>query len=137
MIDINQLRKDTAGIVERLASRGYAFNSAKFQDLEAQRKEIQTITENLQARRNALSKEIGILKSKGQDASAVLAEVASIPEHLKKNEEQLALIQQQLNDFLLQVPNLPHATVPLGASSDDNQEVKRWGQPQTFDFAGW
>jgi seryl-tRNA synthetase len=89
----------------------------------------------MQARRNALSKQIGALKSKGEDASAVMAEVGAIPEQLKSFEGMLANIQERLQALLLGVPNLPHASVPAGGSSEDNVEVRRWGAPRTFDFA--
>ena len=135
MLDINLLRKDVAAVAVRLKARGYEFDVDRFNRLEAERKSVQTKTEELQARRNALSKQVGVLKAKGADASAVLAEVASIPDAVKTLEAQLVGIQQQLIEWMLEVPNLTHASVPPGASADDNVEVRRWGAPRVFEFA--
>ncbi len=135
MLDINQLRKDLEGVVARLKTRPYDFDVAAFTALEAERKAVQVATEELQARRNALSKQVGMLKSKGEDASAVLAEVGQIPEQVKVQEAKLADIQSRMQALLLDVPNLPHASVPVGTSSDDNVEVRRWGEPRRVDFA--
>ena len=135
MLDINLLRKDIGAAADRLRTRGFEFDIDGFNVLEAERKTVQISTEELQARRNALSKQIGVLKSKGEDASAVLAEVGAIPEQVKDLETRLAGIQARLHDMLLNVPNLPHASVPVGRSADDNIEVRRWGEPRAFDFA--
>lgn len=134
MLDIALLRKDIAAVAARLEMRGYMLDVAGFNALEAERKAVQTKTEELQARRNALSKQVGMLKGKGEDTSSVLAEVGSIPERLKALEAQLSEIQQRLRDWMLEVPNLPHESVPAGASPDDNIEVRRWGTPRKFDF---
>ena len=135
MLDINLLRKDIGAAADRLRTRGFEFDIDGFNVLEAERKTVQISTEELQARRNALSKQIGVLKSKGEDASAVLAEVGAIPEQVKDLETRLAGIQARLHDMLLNVPNLPHASVPVGRSADDNIEERRWGEPRAFDFA--
>jgi seryl-tRNA synthetase len=129
MLDPNQLRKDLPTVVERLALRGIQFDTERFNRLEARRKAVQVETETLQARRNAVSKLIGQLKSKGQDVSKELAESHAIPERLKQLASDLAEVQAELNDWLMTVPNLPHASVPAGASSDDNVEVRRWIPP--------
>ncbi|HEU0231110.1 MAG TPA: serine--tRNA ligase, partial [Burkholderiaceae bacterium] len=129
MLDPNQLRKDPSTVVERLALRGVQFDTERFNTLEARRKAVQVETETLQARRNAVSKLIGQLKSKGQDASQELAESQAIPERLKQLAADLAGVQSELNDWLMTLPNLPHASVPAGASSDDNVEVRRWVPP--------
>jgi len=134
MLDINALRKDIAAVAARLRTRPYELDIAAFNALEAERKQVQVATEELQARRNALSKQVGILKSKGEDASAVLAEVASIPDAVKAQEAKLADLQARLNALLLDVPNVPHASVPEGRSSEDNVELRRWGTPRVFDF---
>ncbi|WP_338618159.1 serine--tRNA ligase [Pigmentiphaga sp. CHJ604] len=128
MLDIALLRKDTQAVAARLKDRGYTLDLDGFNSLESRRKSVQTETETLQARRNALAKQIGMLKAKGEDASAVLAESQAIPARLKALEEDLAGIQRDLQDLLLAVPNLPHASVPNGASSDDNVEVRRWSR---------
>jgi seryl-tRNA synthetase len=142
MLDPILLRKDLETVVDRLKSRGVEFDTQRFNELESHRKSVQTQTEALQARRNALAKQIGQLKSQGQDASAVLAESQAIPGQLKQLEDDLARVQHSLNDLLMSVPNLPHASVPHGASSDDNVEVRRWlpgtpaedGNPQPLGF---
>ena len=134
MLDIQLLRSDLASVVQRLAMRGYAFDEACFTALESERKTVQTYTQELQAKRNATSKQIGIAKSKGEDASAILAEVATLGDELKAAEEKLAVIQAQMQDFLQNVPNLPHESVPVGKSEEDNVEVRKFGTPRTFDF---
>lgn len=134
MLDINLLRKDVAGVAERLSARGFDFDVDGFHALEAERKGLQVATEDLQARRNALSKQVGMLKAKGADASAVMAEAAAIPQQLKDLEVQLGNVQARLHELLMVVPNLPHASVPQGRSADDNVEVRRWGTPRAFDF---
>jgi len=126
MLDPTLLRKELQTVVDRLKSRGVHFDTERFNALESRRKAVQTDTETLQARRNALAKQIGQLKAKGEDASAVMAESAAIPARLKELEDELAQVQQALSDVLMAVPNLPHASVPVGESSDQNVEVRRW-----------
>ena len=135
MLDTNLLRKDVNGVADRLRARGYEFDVDGFNALEAERKSVQIRTEELQSRRNALSKQIGVLKSRGEDASAVLAEVGAMPQQVKELEVRLGDIQARLHEFMLNVPNVPHESVPPGASAEDNREVRRWGQPRAFDFA--
>lgn len=135
MLDVTLLRKDVEAVAARLRTRGYDFDVAAFNVLEADRKAVQVQTEVLQAKRNALSKEIGQVKGKGGDASALMAEVAGIPDHLKKIEARLADIQQKLHPMLICAPNLPHESVPVGKSEAENVEVRRWGEPRKFDFA--
>ncbi|HVG05431.1 MAG TPA: serine--tRNA ligase [Burkholderiaceae bacterium] len=134
MLDINLLRKDVATVAARLQARGYEFDVDCFNALEAERKSLQTRTEELQARRNALSKQIGMLKAKGLDATGALAEAAAIPDEVRKLEVELAGVQQKMQQWMLEVPNVTHESVPAGASADDNVEVRRWGTPRTFDF---
>ena len=135
MLDINLLRKDVGAVAERLRLRGFELDVAAFNALEAERKAAQVQTEELQARRNALSKQIGALKSRGEDTTAVMAEAAAIPDQVKGCETQLANIQSRLTELLLFVPNPPHASVPPGRSPEDNVEIRRWGEPRSFDFA--
>jgi len=135
MLDVALLRKDLAGVAQRLRARGFELDTAAFESLEAERKSVQMRTEELQARRNALSKQVGQLKSKGEDASVLLAEAGRIPETLGQLEARNAEVQVRQNAFLLEVPNLPHETVPVGRSADDNVEVRRWGEAPAFDFA--
>jgi seryl-tRNA synthetase len=135
MLDIQLLRKDLPAVVAGLARRGIAFDEAAFRSLEDERKGLQTRTEELQARRNALSKQIGVLKGKGEDASAAMAEVGGLGEELRANESALAALQERLELFLRTIPNIPRPEVPPGSSSEENVEVRRWGAPRVFDFA--
>lgn len=137
MLDITQLRKDLDAVIERLNARKNPqtfLDVERFKALEASRRGVQTRTEELQARRNALSKQIGMAKGKGEDASALMVEVGGIADELKAGAERLEAIQHELNDMLMGVPNLPDASVPAGADEAGNVEVRRWGQPRTFDF---
>jgi seryl-tRNA synthetase len=134
MLDIQLLRKELPTVVAGLKRRGFDFDEAGFRALEDERKKLQTRTEELQAKRNALSKQVGMLKGKGEDASAVLAEVGGIGDELKANEAALAAVQEKMNEFLRRIPNIPRPEVPEGNSSDDNVEVRRWGTPRKFDF---
>ncbi len=134
MLDIQQLRKDLPTVAASLLRRGVVFDESAFRALEDQRKTLQTGTEELQAKRNALSKQIGILKSKGEDTRGVMADVGGLGEELKVNEVNLAKLQEKLNDFLRIIPNIPRADVPHGKSADDNVEVRRFGEPRVFDF---
>ena len=144
MLDPNQLRKDLPTVVQALKVRGLDFDTERFNLLEARRKTVQIETEGLQARRNAVSKLIGQLKSKGEDASKEMAESQQIPTRLKELELELATVQAELSEWLMTLPNLPHASVPAGKDSDDNIEVRRWlpqgmqadatGDPKPFPF---
>ncbi len=126
MLDPNQLRKDLPSVVKALAVRGVSFDTERFSQLEARRKSLQVETETLQARRNTVAKLVGQLKSKGEDASKEMAESQQIPARLKDLELDLAAVQGELNAWLMTLPNLPHESVPAGASADDNVEVRRW-----------
>ena len=134
MLDIQLLRKDLANVAQRLASRGYTLDTARIEALEAERKEIQTRTQDLQARRNQLSKQIGMAKGKGEDAGALMSEVAGLGDELKQAEERLGGIQDDLANFVMNIPNLPHASVPLGKDEKDNLEVRRVGTPREFAY---
>ncbi|HEV3432235.1 MAG TPA: serine--tRNA ligase [Paraburkholderia sp.] len=134
MLDIQLLRKDLDGVAKRLADRGYTLDVAAFSALEAERRDIQTRTEELQARRNSLSKQIGAMKGRGEDTSAVMAEVGGIGDEMKASAAKLDEIQAKLSDLLLGVPNLPHESVPVGRDENGNVEVRRWGTPRAFDF---
>ena len=134
MIDIQLLRKDIANIAVRLAQRKFKLDVDAFNALEAERKSIQTRTEELQAQRNTLSKQIGILKGKGEDGAALMAQVGSIADELKSSADQLDLIQTRIADFMLTVPNLPHESVPVGQDEQGNVEVRKVGTPKQFDF---
>jgi seryl-tRNA synthetase len=135
MLDPVLLRTQTGVVAERLAVRGYALDVAAIEALETQRKAVQIETQDLQNRRNTLSKGIGIAKGRGEDTAALMAEVAGIGDQLKANEQRLAELQQQLATITLVVPNLPHESVPAGADETHNVEQHRWGTPREFDFA--
>lgn len=134
MIDIQLLRKDIDTVAARLATRKFQLDVATFNTLEAERKHIQTRTEELQGKRNSLSKQIGMLKGKGEDASAVMADVAGIGDELKSSAARLEEVQLELNNFLANVPNLPNESVPVGKDEADNVEVRKVGTPRQFDF---
>ena len=134
MLDIQALRNDLEGVVKQLNRRGFTFDAASFSALEQERKTVQTRTQDLQAKRNNTSKQIGIAKSKGEDVSAILAEVAGLGEQLKADENRLLELQGQIQSMVLNVPNLPHESVPAGKSETDNVEVRKVGNPRTFDF---
>ena len=137
MLDITLLRKDLAHVITRLDKRESPqpfLDVARFSALESERKTIQTRTEELQAQRNSLSKQIGHLKAKGQDTTTVMAEVGGIGDVLKTSAERLDVIQTELSAMLMAVPNLPQDDVPVGADESANVEVRRWGTPRVFDF---
>ncbi len=129
MLDINLLRKDLESVVARLEQRKSPqpyLDVAAFKTLEAERKSLQTRTEELQARRNSLSKQIGQLKAKGESADAVMAEVNALKAELDASAARLDQLQPELHELLLAVPNLPHASVPVGADEHGNVELRRW-----------
>ncbi|HJV49949.1 MAG TPA: serine--tRNA ligase [Noviherbaspirillum sp.] len=134
MIDIQLLRKDIDSVAARLATRKFQLDVAAFNALEAERKQIQTRTEELQSKRNALSKQIGMLKGKGEDTSTVMAEVAGIGDELKASAERLDVVQAKMSEFMLTIPNLPNESVPVGQDESANVEVRKIGTPRTFDF---
>ena len=134
MLDVQLLRNDINTVAERLAGRGFKLDVEAFSALENERKGLQTRTQELQAKRNASSKQIGIAKSKGEDVSAIMAEVANLGDELKTCETNLAALQEKLNGLLLTIPNLPHESVPLGKDEADNVEVRKVGTPRSFDF---
>ena len=137
MLDISHLRRDLPAVVARLETRKHPqdfLDVPRFTALEGERRQIQTRTEELQARRNALSRQIGQHKAKGEDASAPMAEVAGIAGELEAGAHQLERIQRELGEMLMGVPNLPHPSVPVGADEKANVELRRWGEPRTFDF---
>ncbi|TAK95304.1 MAG: serine--tRNA ligase [Aquabacterium sp.] len=137
MLDIALLRKDLDSVIAGLSKRKTPqpfLDEARFRELEAERKTIQMRTEELQSQRNSLSKQIGGLKSKGEDTSALMAQVGGIGDELKASAERLDVIQIEISSMLLAVPNLPHESVPVGSDESGNVEVRRWGTPQTYAF---
>ena len=138
MLDITLLRKDLDGVIARLETRKtpQAFlNVDAFTALESERKTIQTRTEELQSQRNSLSKQIGQRKAKGESTDDIMAAVAAIKTELDSSAARLDALQPELAALLLAVPNLPHASVPVGSDESGNVEVRRWGTPRTLDFA--
>ena len=140
MLDITLLRKDLDAVIARLQTRKNPqpfLDVEAFRALESERKTLQTRTEELQAQRNSLSKQIGMLKGKGQhaEADAVMAQVGAIKTELDASAARLDVIQTELQGLLLAVPNLPHESVPVGEDEHGNVEVRRWGSPKAFDFA--
>lgn len=134
MLDVTMLRKNLPEVAARLKTRNFDFPVDDFNALEERRKSVQQKTEELQAQRNALSKEIGMLKKQGGDASELLARAAEIPAALKALEDELEEIRVKLHDLLLRIPNLPSPTTPIGKDETENVEVRRWGTPRVFDF---
>ncbi|MES2842700.1 MAG: serine--tRNA ligase [Pseudomonadota bacterium] len=139
MLDIVQLRKDLPGVVARLETRKSPqpfLDVPAYQALETERKSLQTRTEELQSQRNTLSKQIGMLKGKGQhaEADAVMAQVGALKTELDASGTRLEVIQAELHNLLQAVPNLPHESVPVGSDEHGNVELRRWGTPRVFDF---
>ncbi|RYD14717.1 MAG: serine--tRNA ligase [Lysobacteraceae bacterium] len=135
MLDPALLRGQLADTARRLATRGYVLDGAAFESIEAERKRVQTETQELQNLRNTRSKAIGQAKAKGEDVAALMAEVAGIGDRLKANEQALAAVQDRVSALALGIPNLPHESVPEGADESGNVEQHRRGTPRTFDFA--
>ena len=138
MLDITLLRKDLNSVVGRLETRKKPqtfLDVTAFKTLEAERKTLQTRTEELQAQRNSLSKQIGQLKAKGESTDTVMAQVAALKAELDASATRLDTLQAELQALLLAVPNLPHESVPVGADETGNVEVRRWGTPRAMDFA--
>jgi len=135
MLDQKHLRQDLEQTAQALQRRGFTLDTKRFAELEDQRKQIQVKTQELQAERNSKSKAIGAAKSRGEDIQPLLDEVAHLGDALKTAEENLSDIQAQLDDLLLSIPNLPHASVPDGKDENDNVEIRKWGEPGRFEFA--
>ena len=134
MLDIQLLRNDLATVQQRLKTRGFDLDTQQFTAIETQRREKQTAMQELQAKRNATSKQIGILKKQGQDTTQIMAEVAHLGDELAKLERENSELQNQLDDILLAIPNLPHSSVPVGIDETENVEVRRVGEPKSYDF---
>lgn len=135
MLDPKRLRADAPAIAAQLARRGFVFDLDQFNALEARRKQVQVETEQLQAERNAGSKRIGQAKAKGEDVTPILADMDRIKSQLAGNEQQLAALQSDFDNFAAALPNVPHASVPDGADENDNVEVRRWGAPRAAEGA--
>ncbi|MBU3576078.1 serine--tRNA ligase [Polynucleobacter sp. UK-Mo-2m-Kol15] len=134
MIDPQLLRKDIAAVAARLATRKFQLDVEKFNTLESERKSLQTRTEELQAKRNQLAKAIGMKKGKGEDAAAEMAEATQINVDMESGAARLSVLQAEIADFLMNIPNLPDEAVPVGKDETENMEVKRWGVIPEFSF---
>ena len=136
MLDIQLLRNDIQTTAQRLAQRGFVLDTERFGELEGKRKQLQIRSEELQAQRNSLSKQIGVLMGQGKkdEAEAAKAQVAQLKTDLENIESELPQVQAALDDLLLRIPNLPHESVPAGKDETENVEVRKVGTPRTFDF---
>ncbi|HIF51207.1 MAG TPA: serine--tRNA ligase, partial [Thiotrichaceae bacterium] len=134
MLDPQLLRNELDKVATALNKRNMALDTSAIKELEEKRKAIQVKTEELQASRNSKSKEIGKLKSKGEDAQEVMDEVANIKKQLEESATELDEVLSKLNEILVGIPNIPHESVATGQTEDDNEEVRVWGTPKTFDF---
>ncbi|CAG8865688.1 Serine--tRNA ligase [Pseudomonas fluorescens] len=134
MLDSKLLRGQLQEVADRLASRGFSLDVARIESLEERRKAVQTRTEQLQAERNARSKSIGQAKARGEDIAPLMADVERMAGELASGKTELDGIQAELDAIVLGIPNLPDASVPVGADEDANVEVRRWGTPRQFDF---
>ena len=134
MLDPQLIRNELNAVAKALDKRGVSIDTNKIQKIEDKRKAIQIKTEKLQADRNLISKEIGEMKAKGEDTENLLEKVTSIKNQLEKNEEELTAIQQELNELIIVIPNIPHESVPNGSSDEDNQPIREWGEKPSFNF---
>ena len=134
MLDPRLIRADINSVAEQLKKRGFELDVATLEQLESKRKHCQVHTEQLQSQRNTRSKLIGQRKAAGENIDTLLEEVSGLGEQLEQARAELAQIQQDMDDVLLGIPNLPHESVPLGRDENDNVEVRRWGEPRVFDF---
>ena len=135
MIDPKLLRTELDTVAEKLAKRGYELDKAFWQQVEEQRKSIQVKTEELQAKKNAGAKQIGLMKRNGENTDALMAEMATISSEMKQAEDALKALQEKIQAAALTIPNLPDDSVPAGKDENDNVEMRRWGEPRQFDFA--
>jgi seryl-tRNA synthetase len=135
MLDLGYVRDHLDAIEKMSRDRGVAIDLAQFRAIDTERRQLITQTERLKAERNNASGEIVQLKKSGQDAGPILARMKEVSEEIKRDDERIAQFDEALKSFLLTVPNMPHASVPVGTSSADNVEVRRWGTPPNFDFA--
>lgn len=134
MIDPKLLRTELDTVAEKLAKRGYELDKAFWQQVEEQRKSIQVKTEELQAKKNAGAKQIGLMKRNGENTDALMAEMATISSEMKQAEDALKALQDKILAAALTIPNLPDDSVPAGKDENDNVEMRRWGEPRQFDF---
>ncbi|HEY7674926.1 MAG TPA: serine--tRNA ligase [Burkholderiales bacterium] len=134
MLDPQLLRSDIDSVASRLSARSFSLDAAGFRAIEEERKAVQVRTQELQSARNQFAKRIGQAKVKGEDVAGLMAESSRANAELSDLEMRLEAVQRRLQDFMLEVPNIPHASVPAGKSADDNAEMRRAGSPRRFTF---
>ena len=134
MLDQKLLRNNLQEVADKLAKKGFKLDVVKLNSLEESRKQLQIDTENLQSERNSKSKEIGKLKAQGQDTTGIMAEVSAFGTQLDDKKAQLKQVQDHLNTMFMEMPNIPHDSVPQGTDEEDNQEVLVWGEKPNFNF---
>tara|TARA_B110000971_G_scaffold26315_1_gene23715 strand:- start:922 stop:2205 length:1284 start_codon:yes stop_codon:yes gene_type:complete len=134
MLDQKLLRNNLQEVADKLAKKGFKLDVVKLNGLEESRKQLQIDTENLQSERNSKSKEIGKLKAQGQDTTGIMAEVSAFGTQLDDKKAQLKQVQDHLNTMFMEMPNIPHDSVPQGTDEEDNQEVLVWGEKPNFNF---
>jgi len=134
MLDIRLIREDPAAVERALATRGAAISLSPVLAADAERRRLLTETEELKAERNRASEAIGQAKRRGEDAQAVTARMREVSDRIKALDLQVKDADARLESLLLEIPNLPHPSVPVGRSADDNVEVRRWGTPRAFEF---
>src|SRR6202162_3824671 len=135
MLDLGYLREHLAAIEKMSRDRGIPLDLAPFRSLDTERRELITSTERLRQKRNQASHEISRLKRTGQDAEAILARMKEVSEQIKRFDQRITELDERLDEFLLTVPNIPDASVPVGRGAADNVETRRWGAPPKFEFA--
>ena len=135
MLDAKLLRTELETVADRLKTRGFELDAAQIEALETQRKELQAKTQTLQAERNSRSKQIGKAKAQGEDIAPLLAEVADLGDQLEAAKHAFEQVHAQLEELFAGIPNLPHASTPIGNDENDNVEVRKWGEPAQFEFA--
>jgi len=134
MLDPKIIRHDVEAVAKQLKSRGFVFDTVRFNSLENQRKDLQVKLQDLQNERNAQSKAVGLAKAKGENIDTILSQVKDLGEALNAAQTKFEQIQCELNDFLALIPNIPHSSVPTGQSEEDNVVIRTWGEPKKFDF---
>ena len=134
MIDLGFFRGHLDEIEVMARNRGVALNLARFREIDAERRSLITSVERLKAERNAASGEIARLKSSGGDAASILSRMKDVSEEIKRADLRVSELDEGLREFMLTVPNIPHASVPVGHGAEGNVEVRRWGSPPSFSF---
>lgn len=134
MLDARYLRDNIDMVKKALSDRGYELDLREFLENEEKRRSLLKISEEFRNKRNVVSEEIAHLKSKKEDASKLIEEMKKVSDTIKEYDEKINVIQKSLNDFLLNIPNIPHESVPIGKDETENLEIKRWDEPRQFDF---